>query len=896
MRTFLKILSWIFIIGIIIYLYQRHQENLRKKKELEEKLAREQEEARQKLFDFYESKLDLIKSAVTKFRKHLDNNTGYFSNHQLSTWKNQQANLFNELKGKPFESIQLSADDVKMIKELNDFFENGSKLRNDFNKFFVEEELKRYSSFFDNIEGRKLDKQQRTAIVTDEDNNIVIAGAGSGKTTTIVGKVNYVIDRYKVNPEEILLISFTNKSASTLANRIDIEGVEAKTFHKFGKDIIAECEGRQPSIFDENQFKPLLTKYFTELLKNASYLKMVTEYFTSFLKPIKSQFEFDNQGDYIQYIKDQNFRTYKIKEVPTRGRTTYKMEVVKSIEECKIANFLLFNGVDYEYEFPYEFDTTNETFRQYKPDFTLKQNGRKVYLEHFAVAKNGNVPSFFAKDGETQEQAKKRYWEKINWAREQHKDNETTLIETYSYEMSEGTLFDNLTEHLTEAEITLRPKSPEEIWQIINNAAKDEVNSFITLFGTFITLMKSNNYSIADVIHKNQQTQDSFFKQRNSLFIEIIKPIHERYEKYLAERGEIDFSDMINKASKHIANGKHKRKFNYVIIDEFQDISIGRYQLVKAIKTSNSSCKLFSVGDDWQSIYRFSGSDIALFKEFEKYFGFTVKSKIETTYRFHNPLINLSSEFIQKNPNQTKKELKGTSNSKNTNYKIHYSISENQDDTFAVQNIFNHLLTTDDEIQEKEIFILGRYSFDIDRLKNESRVLRIDKENEIINYSAKTEDGEVKSLSAQFMTVHRAKGLEADIIIILNCNSGKHGFPSEMSDDQVLNLLLSEADQFENGEERRLFYVAMTRAKENVFFVADSSFKSKFIAELEIESGESPNRKCPTCKNADVVLRKKGTARNGNRYKFYGCTNYLYGCNYTTTEWVNLNDELRSEK
>lgn len=646
MKSIGSIVLLVLLVLTGVWFFLRHQENQRKKKELDAEQARQRELERQKLFDFFKTKLDSIKTANNKFAKYLDLKVGYFTNYQLSIWKTQQTNLMNEIKGKPFDSIQLSSEEVKSIKSFTDYFNNAINLRNDFNKVFVKEELKNYSTFFDNIEGRKLDNQQRTAVATDEDNNIVIAGAGSGKTTTIVGKVNYIIDRYNVPPEEILLISFTNKSASTLAGRIDIEGIEAKTFHKFGKDIIAECEGRQPSIFDENQFKPLITKYFTELLKNENYLKKVTEYFTDFLKPEKSQFDFDNQGDYIQYIKDQNFRTYKLKEVPVNGRRTYKMEVVKSIEECKIANFLLFNGIEYNYEFPYEFDTATEIFRQYKPDFTIKQNRQKVYLEHFAVSRNGNVPKFFAKDGETQEQAKSRYWDKINWARELHETNETTLIETYSYEMSEGTIFENLSAHLNEVGITLRPKSPEEIWQIINNAAKDEVNSFITLFGTFITLMKSNNYSINDVIKKNSQTEDAFFKQRNTLFIDIIKPIYERYENYLSERGEIDFSDMINKASKYITNRIHKHKYSYVIIDEFQDISIGRYQLVKAIKTSNPSCKLFAVGDDWQSIYRFSGSDIALFKEFEKYFGFTVKSKIETTYRFHKPLINLSSDFI----------------------------------------------------------------------------------------------------------------------------------------------------------------------------------------------------------------------------------------------------------
>ncbi|WAC40701.1 UvrD-helicase domain-containing protein [Pedobacter sp. SL55] len=759
--------SFLLLVLLIIsgvWFYRRHQENERKKKELEAEQAKQRELERQKLFDFFKSKLDNIKTANNQFSKFIDLKTGYFTNYQLTTWKSKQTNLFNEIKGKPFDFINLSSEEVKSIKTFTEYFNNAATLRNDFNKLFIKEELRTYNSFFDNIEGRKLDIQQRTAVVTDEDNNIVIAGAGSGKTTTIVGKVNYVLERYKVRPEEILLISFTNKSATTLAGRIDIEGVEAKTFHKFGKDIIVETEGRQPSIFEEAQFKPLLTRYFTDLIKNTSYLQIVTEYFTNFLKPAKSQFEFENQGDYIQYIKDQNFKSYKLKEVPVNGRMTYKMEVVKSIEECKIANFLLFNGVNYEYEFPYEHDTATEAFRQYKPDFTVIQNGQKIYIEHFGISRSGNVPSWFTGDG-TRSPSEK-YRADMEWKRDTHRNNGTTLIESYSYEMSEGILFENLTKNLKSAGVVLNPKSPDEIWKIISEAAKDEINSFITLFGTFITLMKSNNYSINDVIKRNQQTQDKFFKDRNALFIEIIKPIFERYENHLKERNEIDFSDMINKASKHIASGKHKRKFSYVIIDEFQDISIGRYQLVKAIKTSNPSCKLFCVGDDWQSIYRFSGSDIALFKEFENYFGFTVKSKIETTYRFHNPLISLSSEFIQKNPNQAIKELKGISSRKKTEYKIHYSVTDNQDDTLAVQKIFNELLEFDEGIEDKEIIILGRYGFDIDRIKNEKSVFQIDKTNEVISYGIKTEEGEIKRLKAQFMTVHKAKGLEGDIIIV----------------------------------------------------------------------------------------------------------------------------------
>ncbi len=874
----MKIIT-IFLIAagflIVGFIFRKWDQDQKRKK-------RERELRRKKLFDSLKSQLDKVTKAVNQFSGLLDFSNGYFTNYRLVSWLSQYQKLHDGMQDSEFKATGLTSQEVETIDTFLEYFENAKTYRDEYNHQFIQTELENYKDFFNDIEGRKLDIQQRTAIVKDEDNNIIIAGAGSGKTTTTIGKVTYVLDRYKVRPEEILLISFTNKSAKDLRDRIEIDGVEAKTFHKFGKDIIAEVEGKQPSIFDESQFRPLLTRYFNELIQDENYLKKVTTYFTDFLKPTKSEFEFDNQGDYIQYLKDKNFRSYKLIKVPVRGRTTYKMEVVKSIEECKIANFLLFNSINYEYEYPYEHDTATQTHRQYKPDFTIEQNGQKVYVEHFGVSRDDSVPPWFANDGETQEDAKNRYWEKIYWARALHEQHGTTLIETFSYEMFEDILFDNLTENLQEAGIELIPKSPKEIWGIIQNVAQDEVKNFITLVQTFITLMKSNSYSINDVLYKNNEIEDGFHKKRNKLFIEIIRPIYEKYEDHLRKRKEIDFSDMINRASDYLRNGNHNRRFSYVIIDEFQDISIGRYQLVKAIIENNPACKLFCVGDDWQSIYRFSGSDIALFKQFSDYFGFTVKSKIETTYRFHDPLLNLSSEFIQKNPNQAKKKLKGVSQSKHTNYKIVYSVSENQDDTYALKQIFDELIQVREDIHNKTIFILGRYNFDVSRIKNEGNIFQINNVDSLIQYQAKSPEHEIVQLTAQFLTVHKAKGLEADIVIILNCNSGKHGFPSELSDDTVLNLLLSEADRFENGEERRLFYVAMTRAKEYLYFVADSSYKSKFIAELEVNSNDATIRKCPRCKTTDLV-RRSGTSRKGNTWAFWGCSNYLYGCDYK--EW-----------
>ncbi len=877
----LLIIVPMFTIGAIgLYLWYAQQ--VRKKRALEAKRARDREEARQHFLSFLKIEWERVQAAVDEFSQRLDDRAGYFSNYEFISWKTACESTFNQIIKYQLRELELESPILNMLQRFLDCFRNGETIRADFNRNFVDRELRGRTKFFDEcVEGKSLDLQQRTAIVTDEDNNLVIAGAGTGKTTTILGKVNYVLDRYSVDPGEILLISFTRKSAEELKRRMKAEAIEVKTFHKFGKDVIQAVEGRPPSIFDEEQFQPLITRLFREFLRDSEYLARVTEYFTEFLKRPRSPFEFQNQGDYIQYLKDQNFRTYKQKLVEVRGRTTYRMEVVKSIEECKIANFLFFNNIDYEYEFPYEYDTSPSAYRAYKPDFTIRQKGRKVYLEHLALDRQGKVPTFFAKEGETYRQAKTRYTEKIQWARAEHGKHGTCLIETYSYEMSEGSLFENLAERLSEAGIVLHPKSPEEIWRIITEAAKEEVDSLLALLQTFITLMKSNNYSVADVVQRNTHTQDGFERQRNALFVQIVAPLFEEYESYLQERKEIDFSDMINRAAQYIREGRFTQRYRYVIIDEFQDISIGRYQLVKAIKERNPACKLFCVGDDWQSIYRFTGSDIALFREFDRFFGFTVRSKIETTYRFHEPLIQLSSDFILKNPNQERKALKGTPTPAWTEYKIIYS--EDQDDTRAVKQVFDEILATMPDAERKTVLVLGRYTFDIDRIKNQAGVFEINRRSETICYWGRTESGTRKTLEAQYLTVHKAKGLEGDVVIVLNCNAGKHGFPSQLSDDPVLNLLLSKADQFENGEERRLFYVAMTRAKERLYLIADRTYKSKFITELETGEGSLPIRKCPRCRTADLV-RKSGT-KNGRPWAFWGCSNYLFGCDYI--EWIN---------
>lgn len=276
-----------------------------------------------------------------------------------------------------------------------------------------------------------------------------------------------------------------------------------------------------------------------------------------------------------------------------------------------------------------------------------------------------------------------------------------------------------------------------------------------TLINTFLNLFKSNNFEIINLKFELKKIEDEQIKIRHELFMSIFEPIYNKYNSYLKANNLIDFSDMINEASNYITKNKFKNNYKYIIIDEFQDTSIGRFNLIKALLYNNKLCKLFAVGDDWQSIYRFAGSDISLFTEFDKYFGVTEFSKIETTYRFNKNMIDLSSKFILANPNQTPKQLKPFLKNDNDPIEILYSNSFKNDDPFPLiealtkinsENIFNK--------SRVKIMALSRYNHFINLYKKrtESTVShnQLDK-NDIITYL------KLPNLQVEFLTSHRSK-------------------------------------------------------------------------------------------------------------------------------------------
>ena len=702
---------------------------------------------------------------------------------------------------------------------------------------------------------------------------IVTGPTGSGKTTTIIGKVKYIIDRYQVKPEDIILITFTDKAAKSIMERININGIEAKTFHSFGLNIIKSVEQKIPGIFNTDNIDKLLMDILENLSKNESFKNNFSLFLTEYLTETKSIIDFNSFEEYMEYTDNRNLETYN-------SKVTYKREVVKSAEECAIANFLFLNNIIYEYEASYEIEINSLDYRPYKPDFLIKgPNNSKIYLEHLGINKNGKIPDFFAKDKNDPQsiaEAQKKYTEKIDWARKIHSKFKTKLIETYSWENQEGKLKENLIEKLKSCGIECKPKRPNEIIEYFEKYIKNDYRDFKELLKNFLLLYKSNIQSI-DEIHKNLKHLSPFHKMRFNIFISLFKPIYEQYVSFLNSRKEIDFSDMINKAADYIRTNQYSKRFKYVIVDEFQDTSKTTYNILKSIKEVMPDCKFFCVGDDWQSIYRFAGSDLALFTRFEEYFGYTEISKIETTYRYAEPLIKLSNNFIIKNHNQKKKNIKSNNPDKKTDYEI--IKTDYEDDSKSILNIIDSLIQQNPNIQEDQINILTRFTFNLnDQIKIMSNNYAIIKESKNYFFS-------YKNLKIKIFSIHKSKGLEADYIILLNCNSGYFGFPAERNDDSLISLLLSETENFPFAEERRLFYVALTRAKSKIFIISRNGQESRFIHEIQknLSSKEilkqEDQEKCPICKIGRIKKINR-INKDGSTWSRKFCSNEKYKCTY----------------
>lgn len=735
-----------------------------------------------------------------------------FNGHIISSSEEEQftkyyAEFFHEVISlqKSLEAFHIEPSET--ISKFTHDFGNIHSFVKRHNEQVIQDTLNTHKDFFDHCLKYPLDKQQRRSIVSEEDNCLVVSSAGSGKTSSIIGKVKYLIDIKHINPQNILLISYTNKAAAELTERMNIVGLRGYTFHKLAIDIIGKATGQKPSIHDNTD--ALFVKIYHKLLEDENFKKSIVEYFVDYQV---------QEADWEHRKNERRQQLSELKEIRLKAQfpdMDGKAIYVRSEQEQKICFALSSLGVKFRYEEPYEHPLADEMHSQYKPDFSIyfEQDGKtkRIYLEHFGVDEHGLVPTWFAKDkGITYEEANQKYNDGITWKKAAHEKFGTILLTTSSADFHYSDIRHTLKASLEKAGVPVQEKTDAELYDMVLPPNSKQEKAFIRLVVTFVTLIKSSCKSIQEVLKQVKCAGD----ERSTFIIKrIFQPVYERYIEELKSCNQIDFTDAILQATE-ICRSSHPVKYEYIIVDEFQDISVDRYNFLKALREGNPPAKLYCVGDDWQSIYRFSGSDMALFNQFSDYFGSTEINRIETTYRFGEPLVSLSSQFIQQNKAQIKKDIHPFN--PQTKTELQFCAYERRDYCNAIGQLVASIPA------DKSIFLLGRYSFDDYYL---SFLYKSVKEGNRFYYF-------IGDRKIEFLTVHKSKGLEADYVIILQCNKDTYGFPSMVSDDPVLDYVLTKSDQYPYGEERRLFYVAITRAKIKTYVLYDRRFPSVFVDEF----------------------------------------------------------------
>jgi len=488
------------------------------------------------------------------------------------------------------------------------------------NKLFLEEEGEKYNELLSNINGRSLDKEQRIAVLQEEDSSLIIAGAGSGKTLTMLGKIVYLLKVKQVEASKILCISFTNAITEdfrlSLEKVID-EKIDCMTFHKLGI-----------SIFHHNGF-----------------------------------------------------------DLEIADETLLKSILLKLVEE------------------------TDMTF-------------------------------FFKTDKRKKEQ-------------------------------------------------------------------------FLNLVCTFIHLFKSGGYEkeqFSSFIEEAKQNKNRFLRKKELLFLNFTYKVYTKYEEMLDRENKIDFDDMIKEATALLLNGGTYKKYDYILIDEYQDTSYIRYLLIKALKELGNS-KVIAVGDDWQAIYKFTGCTLDHFLNFGDLFPYSSIFKIQTTYRNPQELITVAGNFVMKNKKQIHKDL-------HSKKRIEKPIK-----LFFYKQKKDFILFLEQIISKNEshtYYILGRNNHDIEFLRSYD-VFVIQKNQ--IHYQKNPK------IKLYFYTVHKSKGLESENVILINMEDSILGFPSQLIDDEVLHYV-TKRESYPYEEERRLFYVALTRTKNYVYLFCPCRHYSPFVKEL----------------------------------------------------------------
>jgi DNA helicase IV len=707
------------------------------------------------------------------------------------------------------------------------------------NERFVKAELGACSRFFETIEKSPLTAEQARAVVTFGNRVQLLAAAGSGKTSVMVARAAYAVSRGLVAPERILLLAFNRNAAAELQERIqtrfaeagiDATGVTASTFHRFGLNLIGQATGKKPrpaAWLENGEDVRTIVEIVDQLRDSSETFRYRWDLYRMLFANAPSELD---EGEPDAYDRDTRETGYR----------TFSGTMVRSHGERLIADFLYLNGITFEYEKPYDVDVASETHAQYRPDFYYPD--ADAWHEHWALDREGNPPPEF-----------EGYAEGIRWKRHLHDVYGTTLVETTWADVVYGEGLRHLQERLRDVGVSFdwNPDRPvNDDWA--KPMKHEELAGFVR---TFMSHVKSNSWTQEDLERRVEGDCRHLRGSRTRLFLDIYWPIHEEWDRRLAADGSVDFEDMLVQAADHLEADRVETPYELILVDEFQDASRARARLVRGL-VRRPGRFLLTVGDDWQSINRFAGADLSVMTEFESWFGRGHQLALTTTFRCNQTICDTARDFVTRNPQQFDKPMQSARPDPGPPVTVIYA----DDDRAAISRYLEELSArTTGGDGPVGVDVLGRYSHQRDVLPRRRW----------------------PNLEVTFRTVHSSKGLEADHVIVPGLTTGRYGFPSGIADDPVLDLAVPRPEGFPHAEERRLFYVALTRARHEVVLIARSATSSPFVNELDEEhvtriglDGRAIEC-CPSCQRGTMVPRR------GPYGPFLGCSTFP-ACRHTS--------------
>jgi DNA helicase-4 len=777
------------------------------------------------------------------------------------------------------------------LLSLAPFIEGNESRRNEHNKRYEAYWRVKESDFFKCVESSPLTDEQISAALTFEDATQVVAAAGSGKSSCIVAKIGFALKAGFFEDHEVLALAYNKKAATGLQKRLEKKlgdalarkiKVTSKTFHGFGLSTLLECygEGYEPKVLKEDGDEEgrFIKSVITELLSQESEFQYALALWFS-IYPYDDPQPVGISGDldacakrYEECCRDKlRIRRDAGKKPWEPTIPTFRKDVfVRSLEERAIVNWLITHEVEFEYERPdwsgakrlglgvhvsgkakpYNPDFTY-TYQETRPDGTTRSV--RVVHEHFALDAAGHAPEWMG--GERYERhAQQKRDMYLAWMAEKSDVAERVMFfETRSSQMRDGTLLDHLRTSLEKAGIKVCSLNAN-----IQSLALEEFrksSDLEQLIIDFVLRFKDSGMSEEIVRAEASRSANPY---RSSLFLNVAFKVFDGYQQALKRAGKIDYADMVRDAVEAIETSRVKTPYRFILVDEFQDISRLRANLIKATLGQNCGTSiLFCVGDDWQTINRFSGSDVSIFTSADTYFSrHTARLLLTRTFRCSQDIADVARKLVMRNTGQLDKPILAPA-------------SELQ----SCVRIIHHTDTAEGrrQILEEELTRFVSIASDMGLTCPTVQVLRRTQKDSTVPDGMDTEYLKELStvysgrLSLELFTLHGAKGLEADFVILVGLDSGFRGFPDERPREPLIDLVLPTlASTIE--EDRRLMYVGMTRARHAVSVLGAGARPSEFLLQIEemretfsfIECipSEEVRVACPRCGRGSLVQRQ----------------------------------------